>query len=126
MLLRLRTRKTLACAEADLLDRAIPNGAKIITLDERGKLFTSPEFSKCLANFRDQGQGHLAFVIGGADGIDPSLRARAGHVDQLWVYGLAAHAGSCNAKRTTLSGGVNFGRLPLSPRLALALICLSS
>ena len=24
-------------AEADLLDRAIPNGAKIITLDERGK-----------------------------------------------------------------------------------------
>jgi 23S rRNA (pseudouridine1915-N3)-methyltransferase len=64
-------------AEADLLDRAIPNGAKIITLDERGKLLTSPEFSKCLANFRDQGQGHLAFIIGGADGIDPSLRARA-------------------------------------------------
>ena len=64
-------------AEADLLDRAIPNGAKIITLDERGKLLTSPEFAKCLANFRDQGQSHLAFVIGGADGIDPSLRARA-------------------------------------------------
>lgn len=64
-------------AEADLLDHAIPNGAKIITLDERGKLLTSPDFSKCLANFRDQGQGHLAFVIGGADGIDPSLRARA-------------------------------------------------
>ena len=64
-------------AEADLLDRAIPNGAKIIILDERGKLLTSPEFSKCLENFRDQGQGHLAFVIGGADGIDPSLRARA-------------------------------------------------
>jgi len=64
-------------AEADLLDRAVPSGAKIITLDERGKLLTSPEFSKCLSNFRDQGQGHLAFVIGGADGIDPSLRARA-------------------------------------------------
>ena len=64
-------------AEADLLDRAIPNGAKIITLDERGKLLTSPEFAKCLANVRDQGQGHLAFIIGGADGIDPSLRARA-------------------------------------------------
>jgi len=64
-------------AEADLLDRAVPSGAKIITLDERGKLLTSPEFSECLSNFRDQGQGHLAFVIGGADGIDPSLRARA-------------------------------------------------
>ena len=64
-------------AEADLLDRAVPSCAKIITLDERGKLLTSPEFSECLSNFRDQGQGHLAFVIGGADGIDPSLRARA-------------------------------------------------
>ena len=64
-------------AEADLLEKAIPSGAKLITLDERGKLLTSPEFSKCIANFRDQGQGHLAFVIGGADGIDPALRARA-------------------------------------------------
>ena len=64
-------------AEADLLEKAIPSGAKLITLDEHGKLLTSPEFSKCIANFRDQGQGHLAFVIGGADGIDPALRARA-------------------------------------------------
>ena len=64
-------------AEAELLEKAIPAGAKIITLDERGKLFTSPEFSKQLASLRDQGQAHLAFVIGGADGIDPSLRNRA-------------------------------------------------
>jgi 23S rRNA (pseudouridine1915-N3)-methyltransferase len=30
-----------------------------------------------LARWRDDGRGDLAFVIGGADGIDPALRARA-------------------------------------------------
>lgn len=64
-------------AEADLLARAIPQGALICTLDERGKLLSSPEFAELLAKWRDGGRQDLAFVIGGADGIDPALRARA-------------------------------------------------
>lgn len=64
-------------AEAALLERAIPKGAVIVTMDERGKLLTSPDFSDKLAFWRDTGRGDVAFVIGGADGIDPSLRARA-------------------------------------------------
>ena len=64
-------------AEAALLDRALPAGAVIVALDERGKLLSSPEFSDKLAGWRDMGRGDLAFVIGGADGIDPALRARA-------------------------------------------------
>ncbi|MEO3413471.1 23S rRNA (pseudouridine(1915)-N(3))-methyltransferase RlmH [Roseovarius sp. CAU 1744] len=64
-------------AEARLLERAIPNGALIVALDERGRLLSSPEFATRLAGWRDQGQGHVAFVIGGADGIDPAMRARA-------------------------------------------------
>lgn len=64
-------------AEAQLLDRALPKGAVICTLDERGALLTSPEFSQKLANWRDAGRSDLAFVIGGADGIDPSLRNKA-------------------------------------------------
>lgn len=64
-------------AEAPLLSRAIPKGAVIVTMDERGKLLTSPEFSKKLADWRDNGRQDVAFVIGGADGIDPSLRAQA-------------------------------------------------
>lgn len=64
-------------AEAPLLSGAIPKGATIITLDERGKLMSSPEFADRLAGWRDQGVGDLAFVIGGADGIDPSLRGQA-------------------------------------------------
>ncbi|ANT59861.1 MULTISPECIES: 23S rRNA (pseudouridine(1915)-N(3))-methyltransferase RlmH [unclassified Salipiger] len=64
-------------AEAVLLRKAIPSGAKLCVLDERGRLMSSPDFSRQVADFRDQGVGDLAFVIGGADGIDPSLRAEA-------------------------------------------------
>ena len=62
--------------EAKLLRKAIPNGALIVTMDERGKLLTSPEFASQMTKWADQGRD-TAFVIGGADGIDPSLRAEA-------------------------------------------------
>ncbi len=64
-------------AEAELLARAVPTGALIVTLDERGTLVSSPEFAEMLARWRDGGRQDVAFVIGGADGIDPGLRARA-------------------------------------------------
>ena len=64
-------------AEADLLARAVPPGALMVTLDERGRVMASPEFAAMLARWRDMGRQDLAFVIGGADGIDPGLRARA-------------------------------------------------
>ncbi|WP_204115055.1 23S rRNA (pseudouridine(1915)-N(3))-methyltransferase RlmH [Shimia biformata] len=64
-------------AEADLLRGAIPKGATICALDERGKLMTSPDFADALARLRDTGVSDLAFVIGGADGIDPGLRGAA-------------------------------------------------
>ena len=64
-------------AEAVLLRRAIPDGALICTLDERGKVMSSPAFAQQLGDWRDQGRQDLAFVIGGADGIDPDLRAQA-------------------------------------------------
>ena len=66
-------------AEAALLERALPTGALFCVLDERGKVETSPDFADRLAGWRDQGRGDLAFVIGGADGVDETLRARADH-----------------------------------------------
>lgn len=63
--------------EGALLVRAIPDGAALCVLDERGKLLTSPEFAAHLAGWRDGGRQDAAFVIGGADGVDPALRARA-------------------------------------------------
>lgn len=64
-------------AEAELLSRAVPSGAVMVTLDERGRVLSSPEFAEQIARWRDGGRQDLAFVIGGADGIQPGLRARA-------------------------------------------------
>jgi 23S rRNA (pseudouridine1915-N3)-methyltransferase len=66
-------------AEAALLERAVPAGALICILDERGTVETSPQFARRLGGWRDQGRSDLALIIGGADGIDPALRARADH-----------------------------------------------
>jgi 23S rRNA (pseudouridine1915-N3)-methyltransferase len=64
-------------AEAMLLGRAIPDGSLICTMDERGKLMSSPDFATQLGAWRDQGRQDLTFVIGGADGIDQGLRGQA-------------------------------------------------
>ena len=64
-------------AEADLLRRAIPTGSSLCVLDERGKQLASPDFAANIARFRDDGAQNLTFVIGGADGVDPSLHAEA-------------------------------------------------
>ncbi|WP_282078080.1 23S rRNA (pseudouridine(1915)-N(3))-methyltransferase RlmH [Epibacterium ulvae] len=64
-------------AEATLLRKAFPKGALLCTLDERGKVISSLDFSKKLADWRDTGQQDVVFVIGGADGIDANLRAEA-------------------------------------------------
>ncbi len=64
-------------AEAELLSRAVPTGALLAVLDERGRSLTSPDFAAQLARWRDGGRQDVAFVIGGADGIDPALRDRA-------------------------------------------------
>jgi len=70
-------------AEGLLLSRAIPEGAALCVLDERGKSLSSPEFAAALAGWRDAGRQDAAFVIGGADGLDPGLRARADLVVSL-------------------------------------------
>ena len=64
-------------AEAELLLKSIPKGATIVTLDERGKLLSSPDFATQLAGWRDNGAPCVCFVIGGADGLIKELRAQA-------------------------------------------------
>ncbi len=70
--------------EAILLRKALPQGARTIALDERGKTQTSPDFANLLARWRDEGVSDTAFLIGGADGLDPDLRAEA---DQRLSFG---------------------------------------
>jgi 23S rRNA (pseudouridine1915-N3)-methyltransferase len=78
-------RKATTMAEQGrALLRAIPEGARVVALDERGTLVSSRALAQMLAQVRDGGAGDLAFVIGGADGLDPSVRARA---DTLLSFG---------------------------------------
>lgn len=63
--------------EASLLLSAIPDGAAVIALDERGKHLDSPAFAQTLADWRDRGARSMAFLIGGADGLTDAVRTRA-------------------------------------------------
>lgn len=80
-------------AEAELLRKAIPKGALICGMDERGRSATSPEFSQLLAKWRDTGCQDAAFIIGGADGIASDLRRDADHLlsfgKMVWPHMLA-------------------------------------
>lgn len=49
---------------------AIPKGFSIVALDERGRDLTTAQFAPLLGR-------ETAFVIGGADGLDPSLKEAA-------------------------------------------------
>jgi len=64
-------------AEAILLSKAAPPRSLLCALDERGTALTSPDFANLLSDWRDQGQSSVTFMIGGADGLDSQLRAKA-------------------------------------------------
>jgi 23S rRNA (pseudouridine1915-N3)-methyltransferase len=77
---RARTVKERMAAEAGELIRKIPADSRIIACDETGKALESQAFAFHLARLRDDGVRGLAIVIGGPDGLDPSVRQRAGLV----------------------------------------------
>jgi 23S rRNA (pseudouridine1915-N3)-methyltransferase len=72
----------LMAAEADLIEKALGSkgNAKrvIIALDERGQNLPSRDFAKRISALGNQGYGELTFIIGGADGLAPQIRDRAG------------------------------------------------
>lgn len=63
--------------EAEALLAAVPKGAVVVALDERGRSLSSQDFAERLAAWRDGAVGDLAFLIGGADGLAESVRRRA-------------------------------------------------
>jgi 23S rRNA (pseudouridine1915-N3)-methyltransferase len=85
-------RKPGMAAEAEaILARA--GDARLIACDERGRSLASRDFATRIAALRDDGVRHLALVIGGADGLDASVRAAAAEIvsfgAQTWPHALA-------------------------------------
>ena len=59
-----------------LLDKAAPGGV-LVACDERGDAWTSERFSTWLQRQRDEARD-VTFVVGGAYGLAPVVRERAG------------------------------------------------
>jgi 23S rRNA (pseudouridine1915-N3)-methyltransferase len=68
--------RALAEESVDLL-RALPDGAHVIALDIGGEPLTSEGLADVIADHMVGGRSHVAFVLGGAAGLTPSVLARA-------------------------------------------------
>lgn len=62
----------------DALFRHPPEGDFIVALEVTGSCLSSAQFAQKLESWSRCGQGRVAFVIGGADGIPPGI-ARLAH-----------------------------------------------
>jgi len=80
-------------SEGEKLLSAIPKGAYVIALDKGGKLYSSGEFSKALDKWFGAGAAHIAFIIGGADGLAEAVleasRVRLSFGAMTWPHQLA-------------------------------------
>ena len=63
--------------ESRLILAALPRGARLALLDERGEAWSSQEWAGEIGKARDSATPAYALAIGGPDGLDPVLRAKA-------------------------------------------------
>jgi 23S rRNA (pseudouridine1915-N3)-methyltransferase len=71
-----KTAETVMAQERTRIEAAIPKGARIIALDERGKDLTTSQLSQLLTQWQQDGRD-VTFTIGGADGLDAGFKASA-------------------------------------------------
>jgi 23S rRNA (pseudouridine1915-N3)-methyltransferase len=71
-----KTLETLYAAERSRIEAAIPKGARIVALDERGTTVTTAALAGKLKDWQ-LGGTDVALVIGGPDGLDPAFRQAA-------------------------------------------------
>jgi 23S rRNA (pseudouridine1915-N3)-methyltransferase len=71
-----KTLDTLYAAERTRIEAAIPKGARIVALDERGTALTTQALATRLTDWQLSG-GDVTLVIGGPDGIEPAFRQAA-------------------------------------------------
>jgi len=67
---------TLMQAERQRIEAALPRGARVVVLDERGTALTTVALAQQLLTWQTQADD-VALIIGGPDGLDPDFRAKA-------------------------------------------------
>ena len=91
-IVEVEARKPGKAAEAEVL---LPHleGAHVVACDEHGAVRPSRDFAQRIGRLRDDGVRKLVCIIGGADGIDPSILAAANEKlafgPQTWPHALA-------------------------------------
>jgi 23S rRNA (pseudouridine1915-N3)-methyltransferase len=63
-------------AEGEKMLRAIPAGAEVIALDERGEALSTVEWAAAVRDWQRHGRD-VALLVGGPDGLAPECLARA-------------------------------------------------
>ena len=90
--LEVESRKPGKAAEAEVLRSHLAD-CHLIACDEHGTARPSRAFAAEIGRLRDDGVRRLVFMIGGADGLDPSLLAEAkgklAFGPQTWPHALA-------------------------------------
>jgi 23S rRNA (pseudouridine1915-N3)-methyltransferase len=71
-----KSAETVMALERAKIEAALPKGALIVALDERGKDLSSMQLSGHLRQWQQEGRD-VALVIGGADGLDAGFKAGA-------------------------------------------------
>jgi 23S rRNA (pseudouridine1915-N3)-methyltransferase len=71
-----KTLQSLLAAERERIEAAIPKGARIVALDERGTTLTTMALAAKLKDWQLENDV-VALVIGGPDGLDPAFRQAA-------------------------------------------------
>jgi 23S rRNA (pseudouridine1915-N3)-methyltransferase len=110
-ILEVEPRKPGGAAEAEALISRLAAGDHLIACDEHGTARTSRDFAGRLAALRDQGVRRVALAIGGADGLDAAVLARADERlafgPQTWPHALvrAMLAEQVYRAATILAGG---------------------
>ncbi len=62
--------------EAAAIAALVPENSVLVSLDERSDNIDSAGLARHLGRFRDQSVANMVFLIGGADGLSPDLRAK--------------------------------------------------
>jgi 23S rRNA (pseudouridine1915-N3)-methyltransferase len=101
--------------EAEAISAKVAAGAIMVACDERGQAMSSRAFAGKIEKWRDGGAPRLCLVIGGADGLDPSVRERAallvGFGAWTWPHALArVMAAEQLYRAVTILGGSPYHR----------------
>ncbi|MCM1281248.1 MAG: 23S rRNA (pseudouridine(1915)-N(3))-methyltransferase RlmH [Alistipes senegalensis] len=77
-----KSAQSVMAAEQTRIEAALPKNSRVIALDEHGKDLTTMQLSGELEKWRQEGRD-VAFVIGGADGLNSAFKKNADELVRL-------------------------------------------